>query len=156
MKKGWTLIEILISISILSVLFLAMSNIIGNLKISKNFLKNNLKKSKKEELLIKTIYSDIMNAKEIKILNTSKNYIRLILKTSNSLYDLINPNVIWYVSKNGNTLIRAESCLKIKNNNFYYADKFMQNVKKFKIFKKNRKYFVYIKSKKPIFFEFKF
>ncbi|MEO1924324.1 MAG: prepilin-type N-terminal cleavage/methylation domain-containing protein [Nautiliaceae bacterium] len=156
MKKGWTLIEILISISILSILFLAMSNIIGNLKISKNFLKNNLKKSKKEELLIKTFYSDIMNAKKIKILNTSKNYIRLILKTSNSLYDLINPNVIWYVSKNGNTLIRAESYLKIKNNNFYYADKFMQNVKKFKILKKNRKYFVYIKSIKPIFFEFQF
>ena len=156
MKKGWTLIEILISISILSVLFLAMSNIIGNLKISKNFLKSNLKKSKKEELLIKTVYSDIINAKEIKILNTSKNYIRLILKTSNSLYDLINPDVIWYVSKNGNTLIRAESYLKIKNNNFYYADKFTQNVKKFKIFKKNRKYFVYIKSIKPIFFEFKF
>ncbi len=154
MKKAWTLIEVLISVTILSILFLAMSNVIGNLKISKNVIANRFEKNKKQEIFIKVLYSDILNAQSLQILNTqNKDYIRLLLRTKNSLYNLIEPYVLWYVSKNENSLIRAESWMQIKDGSIYYADKFMQNVKKFKIFQKNDKYFIYIDTSKPIYFE---
>ncbi|MEO1924171.1 MAG: type II secretion system protein, partial [Nautiliaceae bacterium] len=103
MKKSFTLVEILISIGILSVLFLAMSNVISGLKISKTTLKAAYENSSKEELFIKTLYGDIINAKEIKIQHShnNKNYDILFLHTKNSLYKNIYPYVIWYVSKNG-------------------------------------------------------
>ena len=156
MKKSFTLVEILISIGILSVLLLAMSNVISGLKISKTTLKSAYESSSKEELFIKTLYGDIINAKEIKIQHSrnNKNYNILFLRTKNSLYKNIYPYVIWYVSKNGNAIVRAENHEKItfeKEN--YFIDVFKKGIKKFKIYKKDLKYFVYIEGRKPLFFE---
>ena len=153
MKKSFTLVEVLMSVAIMSVLFLAMSNIIGNLKISKSVIKDKTNFEKKKEILIKVLYSDIINAKQFQIINKDKKFFELKLKTKNSLYDLIEPYVVWYVSKNQNSLIRTESYMPIKKDNFYYIDKFASNLDKFKIFKKNGKYFIYIGTKKPIYFE---
>ncbi|MEO1923923.1 MAG: hypothetical protein ABGX25_05365, partial [Nautiliaceae bacterium] len=54
----------------------------------------------------------------------------------------------------GNALVRAESYEKItfeKDN--YFIDVFKKGIKKFKIYKKDLKYFVYIEGEKPLFFE---
>jgi len=53
MKKSFTLLEILISITILSILFLAMGNIINEFKSSKNTLKKIAKNIKKIIFLLK-------------------------------------------------------------------------------------------------------
>ena len=154
MKKSFTLVEILISVTILSVLFLAMSSVIGSLKISKKTLRNKFDSMKKKELFIKLLYSDIINSDNIKItLSKEKNYVTLQLRTFNSIYGLIHPYVYWYVSKNGNTLVRAEGYEDIKKNDNYYADKFLSGIKKFRIFENKGKYFVYIQARKPIYFE---
>ncbi len=156
MKKSFTLIEIIISIMILSILFLAMSGVIKNLKITKEILEKNFLKSSKKELMIKTLYYDLLNAKSIKIVHSLNfDYDRIYLITSNSLYHLIYPNVLWYVSKNKNTLIRIESPYKITlpNTNLFFADKFEQKVKIFKIYKHKNKFLVFIKSNKSLYFE---
>ncbi|NPA11700.1 MAG: prepilin-type N-terminal cleavage/methylation domain-containing protein [Epsilonproteobacteria bacterium] len=156
MKKSFTLIEVLLSIAILSILFLAMSNVVGVLKTSKNALLSVQKKEKKKELLIKTIYSDILNANKIKIIKTENpNYIRLYIRTKNSLYNNILPYVMWYVSKNQNTLIRAESYKEINfsNDTPPNSDIFAKNLKKFKIYQKKGKYLIYLGVKKPLYFE---
>lgn len=156
MKKSFTLLEILISITILSILFLAMGNIINEFKSSKNTLKKISQKYKKDNLLIKILYNDILNSKNIKIKNSkNSDFCRLYLTTSNSLYNLIEPNVLWYISKKNNTLVRVESYKKITlpNSKLFYLDKFAKNVKIFKIFQKKDKYFIYIESDKPIYFE---
>ena len=156
MRKSFTLIEILISVTILTVLLLAMSNVIGELKISKTVLKNAFEHSSKEELFIKTLYADIMNADSIKIKHSSnnKNYDTLVIHTKNSLYKNIYPYVLWYVSKNGNVIVRAEDFKPISfKSEEYFVDVFKKGVKKFRIFKKGLKYFVYIKGKKALFFE---
>jgi len=144
MKKSFTLIEILISIVIFSILVLAMSNVIKEVNFSKVFLSKHYKMQK--NYLIKVLYYDIFNASEIRIIHTKNpNYDTLVLKTSNSLYKLINPTVTWYISKRA--LIRKENAP-------YAIDKFDSNMKIFKIYKKNTKFFVYIEGKKRIFFEF--
>ncbi len=156
MKKSFTLIELLLSTLILSILFLAMSNVINQFKGTKNTLKTLYLKSNKNSLLIKTLYYDLLNAKTVKIENSPyKNYIRLYLQTKNSLYNFEMPYVIWYVSKNKNTLIRIENKNKIilPQRNAFFIDKFAKNVKIFKIYKKNDKLFIYLQINKPIFFE---
>jgi prepilin-type N-terminal cleavage/methylation domain-containing protein len=156
MKKAFTLIELMIAVIILSILILAMNNIIVNLKSTKDFLKVYLQKQNKDELLIKTLYYDILNATSIKIIHSiNSNYDRLYLQTNNSLYWLIEPYVVWYVSKNKNSLIRIESPFEIKlpNENAFFLDKFKENVKIFRIFKKGGKDLIFIKAKKPIYFE---
>jgi hypothetical protein len=156
MKKSFTVIELILAVIILSILILAMNNIIINLKSTKNFLKNYLRKTNKSELLIKTLYYDILNATSIKVIHSiNSDYDRVYLQTQNSLYHLIFPYVIWYVSKNKNTLIRIESPFKIKlpDENAFFLDKFQQNVKIFKIYKKNGKDLIFIEAKKPFYFE---
>jgi len=154
MKKSFTLIEILISITILSVLFLALSNVIAYLSNSSVFISKNYEKSKNNNRFLKILYYDLLNADEVAIRNT-KNYSFVKLRTSNSLYRIPKPYVIWYVSKNKNSLMRLESSkdINITDKEDYYLDKFAQNVKIFKIYKKDGKYFVYLNKNKPIYFE---
>ncbi len=156
MKKAFTLIEIMIALLIMSILFLAMNNVVKGLKITKNVLENNYLKDKQNELFIKVLYEDIMNATSVKVVH-SKNidYDRIYLTTSNSLYHLIYPNVLWYVSKNKNTLIRVESPFKITLPNYklFFVDKFKSNVKLFKFYRKEGKDLIVINAEKPIYFE---
>ncbi len=155
MKKSFTLIEIIISVMILSILFFAMSGVLKNLKITKNVLEKKLIKNNKKELMIKTLYYDLLNAKSIKIIHSqNSNFDRVYITTSNSLYHLIYPYVLWYVSKKENTLIRVESPFKIllPNENLFFIDKFDKNIKIFKIYINNVKSFVFIKKDKPFYF----
>ena len=156
MKKSFTLIEIIISVMILSVLFFAMSGVLKNLKITKEILEKNFAKSSQKELMIKTLYYDLLNAESLKIIHSqNSDYDRIYLRTSNSLYHLIYPNVLWYVSKNKNSLIRVESPYKIRlpNDNLFFMDKFEHKVKIFKIYKNKNKILLFIKTKKPFYFE---
>jgi prepilin-type N-terminal cleavage/methylation domain-containing protein len=156
MKKAFTLIELMLAIIILSILILAMNNIIVNIKSTKDFLNEYLKKENKNTIFIKTLYYDILNATSIKIIHSvNPNYDRLYLQTNNSLYHLISPYVIWYVSKNRNSLIRIESPFNIKlpNENAFFLDKFKENVKMFKILRKNGKDLIFIDGAKPVYFE---
>jgi len=149
MKKSFTLIELLLSILIFSVLILAMSNFINQVRNSQKFIE---KYSKNNNYLLKVLYYDLLNSTNIKIINTKNpNYDRLLLKTSNSLYNLINPYVVWYISNN--SLIRIEDYNISLPGFFPYIDKFDSKVQIFKIYKKNEKIFVYIKGKKKLFFE---
>ena len=156
MKKSFTLIEILISIIIFSMLFFAMFSVISQIKHSKNIIKEEFNKNKNTDILVKVLYNDILNALKIKIVKSpDSDFIRLYLQTVNSLYGYCKPYVIWYVSKNRNSLIRVENSepITLDNENLYYLNKFAQNVKIFKIYKNKEKYFVYIGVKKPIYFE---
>jgi len=157
MKRSFTLIEIMISVIILSILILVMNNIIVNLKSTKTFLKNIINKNNQNELLIKTLYYDLLNAQSIKIIHSfDADYDEIYMQTNNSLYHLIEPYVIWYVSKNQNSLMRIESPFKITlpSNKVFFLDKFSNNVKIFKVFNKGMKKFVFIqKADIPIYFE---
>ena len=156
MKKSFTLIEIIISVMILSILFFAMSGVLKNLKITKEILEKNFVKSSQKELMIKTLYYDLLNAQSVKIVHSpNSDFDRVYIVTSNSLYRLIYPDVLWYVSKNKNSLIRVESPYEITlpNENLFFMDKFEQKVRIFKIYKNQNKIFVFIKTKKPLYFK---
>ncbi|QCT93658.1 hypothetical protein FE773_00175 [Caminibacter mediatlanticus TB-2] len=157
MKKSFTLIELIISVMLLSLLFFAMSKVILEFKSSIKNLNREYKNFYNNNLMIKVLYYDLLNASKLKIVKSKNpNFIRLYLQTSNSLYNIPNPYVVWYVSRNKNSLIRIEdtSPITLPNENFNFIDKFAENIKVFNIYKRKNKLLIFIKeNKKPIFFE---
>ena len=157
MKKAFTLIEIMIALMILSILLLAMNGVIKGLKSSKSVLYDYYLSEKKNELFVKVLYEDILNSSSLNIVHSkNSDYDRIYLTTSNSLYHLINPYVLWYVSRNKNTLIRVESPFKIKlpNDRLFFIDKFKNGVSLFRIYHKKGKDLIVLKdNNKPIYFE---
>ena len=157
MKKSFTLIEVIISIIIFSIIMIFMSNVIDSLNSSVKTLNNNYNKNRFNSYTIKTLYTDILNSDYITLNNKNKNYSILYLKTSNSLYNIAMPYVIWYVSKKDNTLMRLESSKKInlpiKEDKNILLDRFLDNIKIFKIYKNKKKYFIIIKENKTLYFE---
>ena len=147
MRKSFTLIELLISVVIISFIFVAMSNFLQNFAKSKDFLQ------KKPDNTLKVLYYDILNASEV-VINRDKNFYFLALRTKNSLYKMPFPYVYWYVKNR--VLVRFEAPVNIKDaikSGNFYLDKMAFNVKIFKIYKSDGKYFLFLDSKKPIYFE---
>jgi len=157
MKKSFTLIEVIISIIIFSIIMIFMSNVIDSLNSSVKTLNHNYNKNRFNSYTIKTLYTDILNSDYITLKNKNKNYSILYLKTSNSLYNIAMPYVIWYVSKKDNTLMRLESSKKInlpiKEDKNILLDRFLNNIKIFKIYKNKNKYFIFIKGNQTLYFE---
>ena len=152
MKKSFTLLEVLISITISMFIFLAIFNIINSLKTTNKVLKKKL--LNKNDLLVKTLYYDILNSKRIAVLKTDNpDFNRLYLFTSNSLYGYDRVFVTWVAV--GKNLVRIESKDVINIPGTYQnLDRFAKDVKIFRIYKNKDKFFIFIRTKKDIYFEF--
>jgi hypothetical protein len=148
MRRAFTLLELVISVTLTLFLFVVMINVINSLKNTEKSL--NIKK----DYFIKTIYYDIMNAKKISIVKgLDNNFNRIYLKTANSLYGFIEPYVLWVVK--GRNLYRIESKDVINlPGEFKHFDEFSKNVKIFRVYEKKGKYLVFLKDKKDRYFEF--
>jgi len=159
MKKSFTLIEVLVSITILSIIVVVMSQVISSVRISKDILQTTYKQSQQYDLAVKLLYNDIVNAGYINIVNDNKNYSILEIRTKNSIYNIPYPYVLYYVSKKNNTLIRLSSAHPIsipvtyEFENFYILP-LLNKVKIFKIYSKSNKYLIYLQKNKPFYFEF--
>ena len=155
MKKSFSLIELLIAITIFAFVYLIMSNIITSLKTSENFIRNFYEKFDYREKILKTLYMDIFNASYIRIVKRDNRFSTLYLRTTNSLYDLSYPFVIWYVTGTGN-LVRVESVNKklLPLDSIGYLYDFGK-VNIFRIYRNKNKFFIFLeKNKKPLYFEF--
>jgi len=113
MKKAFTLIELIISIFLLSLAILFISQSLSNLNINKNIFIKNENYLYKENKIVNLLYYDILLSKKIDIKN-SKDFAILYLNTQNTIYNIDYPYVIWFVSKKNNTLCRIESSINMK------------------------------------------
>ena len=114
MKKAFTLIELLISIVILSILVLFLYQSYASLNRSNDTLAQQREKITKEELLRKTLYLDFSVAfvPTIKILHQSKTKDVVFLQSPHSVHDRINPYIAYIVKDK--TLYRLESLKPFK------------------------------------------
>ncbi len=152
MKKSFTLLEVLISITISMFIFLAIFQTINSLKNTNKIFSEKIQN--RNDMLVKTLYYDILNAKKMAITLTGDNdFNRLYLLTTNSLYGYEGlVFVVWCVV--GNNLVRIESNDLISIPGTYKnLDRFAKDVKIFKIYKNKDRYFIFIKAKKEMFFE---
>jgi len=107
MRKGFTLIEMMISITILSIIMLFLYKSYAELNLSNKTYKTSLESLKKFELVKKVIYLDLSLASSIKILKQDKRYDIVFLQSMHSIHDRINPYIA-YIFKD-NHLYRLES-----------------------------------------------
>lgn len=114
MRKAFTLIELMVSIMILSMLMLFLYKSYSELNKSNRVYEKEVQNIKSIELLKKTIYLDFSLATPnlTKILNQSKTEDIVFLQSRHSLHDRINPFVAYIVKEK--RLYRLESLKELK------------------------------------------
>jgi len=117
MKKAFTLIELMVSISILSILMLFLYKSYADLNRNNNVYHEAVKKLHKTEQIHKVLYLDLMLASKKHFISQKidKSYDFISFMTRNSLHKRINPYVAYLVKDD--TLYRLESRKQIKSTN---------------------------------------
>jgi len=141
LKPAFTLIEVIVSIVLLSLMITYLYNALGVLQNSNTSLLAKEKQLDTRDFLFSLLYKDIFEASSTTITSTqSKDFDILKLKTPNSLHDISTPNIIYIVVKDTKKLIRIESpytfALPIPMESTYmlYADEIATDVEFFKIY----------------------
>ncbi len=107
-RRGFTLIEVLISILLLGIIMVALFSVVSMMRDSNAQLYTYLQKAKKVTQSTKVLYLDII-ASDGNITITKDEYSRVCMEeTGNSLYGLSLAKVCWLVLKEDNTLVRVE------------------------------------------------
>jgi hypothetical protein len=153
-KKSFTLVEVLISIVLLSIIVIFLYQTLDmNEKSNKFFhLKLSIKKNKIK--IKKLIFYDIIYSKTVEISEDKNNNTILKLYTTNTYHNSFFLNTAYLLSKENN-LLRIESkrvfnSKKIDDDFFEYAyiDNIASNVLQFKIIQRDKKeYSIYMKFK---------
>jgi len=144
MRKAFTLIELMISIVILSILMLFLYKSYAGLNKSNIVFAEEVQKVSKIERLKKVIYLDYslaiktdINSSTIKIINQAKNEDVIFMQTSNSIHNRVNPYVAYIVKKE--KLYRLESLKEFREyplgtDSEFVVDE-LGNVKSFRVYK---------------------
>jgi len=142
-KKGFTLIEVLISITLLSLVLMALYRSASILRNSNTHLFEYLVKSTKALKGSRTLYMDLMEAdSNISIITEEKFHRLTISKTRNSLYGESQVKVVWLVYKENNTLLRIEGGsydIPLKSEQNVNVDLIAEHLELFKIYKNKTK-----------------
>jgi prepilin-type N-terminal cleavage/methylation domain-containing protein len=113
MRKAFTLIELLIAITILSIMMLFLYKSYASLNRSNSFYKKEVTSLKHETLIKKVIFLDFSLAvnNSISILNQGKKEDIVLMQSSHSLHKRYNPYIA-YIMKNSE-LYRLESLKRL-------------------------------------------
>ena len=147
-KKGFTLIEMIIAVAIFSLAMILLYNVINTLNKTKDREIASYKQYHKLQELKRLFYQDLMYATQLQIDNPKK---RVLFKTKNSLYGYNNPYIEYILKKR--ILYRVESYRKLslnptsaelKNTNILLLLNHCNNIL---FFKNKRGVTIYIKDK---------
>ncbi len=142
-KKAFTLLEVLISITLLSLVLMALYRSVDILKASNKNLFHHLEKSSNIIKGANSLYLDILESNgRLKITHLKKYHRIEIESTKHSLYGLYRCKVIWLVYKENNTLLRLEGNnynLPLKEEDNIAIDKITENMEIFNIYKNKKK-----------------
>lgn len=139
MRKAFTIIELLISIALLSILIVFMYQNIDVLKKSNFIYEKFYNKTSLNTKIHTTIFLDLAQSISVKKINGD--FDRVILQTSHSHFGIIMPYVAYIVNKN--TLYRVESIKQIPSK---ITDDFLPYLK-FEVVKKGIKKFKFYQAK---------
>ena len=107
-RHAFTLIEVLISVALLSIVMLGLYSALNMQRSSNKHLFTYLTKAVENDKVIMVLYRDIMYS-DGNITIKKGEFDRLCIQnTGNSLYALSRAKVCWLVAKEGNRLLRVE------------------------------------------------
>ena len=152
-KRAFTLVEVLISITLLSLVLMALYKSADILRHSNLHLFHHLEKSTHTLKGSKTLYMDLMHSDHNITIKTEEKFHRLTInQTTHSIHGLAQAKVVWLVYKEDNTLLRIEGgeySIPLKSEERVEIDVIAKNLELFKIYKskKKNKVLAMIKSK---------
>jgi prepilin-type N-terminal cleavage/methylation domain-containing protein len=142
-QKAFTIVEVLISIALLSLVLMALYRSADLMRASNLHLFNYLQKANTALKGSRTLYKDLMYADNDILINTEEKFHRLtISNTSHSLYGLAQAKVVWLVYKTDNTLLRIEGGeynMPLQNEERVEIDVITKNLELFKIYRSKKK-----------------
>jgi prepilin-type N-terminal cleavage/methylation domain-containing protein len=142
-KSAFTLIEVLISITLLSLVLMALYKSADILRNSNMHLFRYLEKSTHALKGSKTLYMDLMHSDHNITINTEDKFHRLTINsTTHSIYGLSLAKVVWLVYKEENTLLRVEGGayhMPLKSEERVEIDVIGKHIELFKIYKSKKK-----------------
>ena len=142
-KRAFTLVEVLISITLLSLVLMALYKSADILRHSNLHLFKYLEKSTNTLKGSKTLYMDLMHSDHNVTIKTEDKFHRLIINhTRHSLHGLAQAKVVWLVYKENNTLLRIEGgnyTLPLKSEQTVEIDVIAKNLELFKIYKSKKR-----------------
>lgn len=164
-KKAFTLLEVVISITIFMIILVFLYKTIDNTKLSNNKFEQHIDKKLESNNLYKILTEDIAESRGIIELSQDRDKnSMLIFKSNNTFYDSFFTNITYMISSS-NKLVRIESLEKFQKEKssleFYdrsYIDILLNDIEKFIVLKKDDKLEFIIKQKdeeKMIFSTFK-
>lgn len=111
MKKGFTLLELLIAVTIFSLILLYLYQSLATLQGANAFYGERLESAKQQHRVLKSIYLDLSLSGNVEIVNEEKAFDVVLMQTSNSLHRRIMPYVGYRVKEG--LLYRIESSKKL-------------------------------------------
>jgi len=156
-RKGFTLLEVLISIALMGVILPALYQSVDILRESNAHLFEYVEKSKKIGKATETLYLDILSS-DGNLTIKKDDFTRLCIEeTHNSLYGLPSAKVCWVVLKRGNVLLRVEGngyTLPLRADDRVAVDTLMKGLDVFDVYHSKDKVLVLLQQakKKPISF----
>jgi len=142
-QKAFTIVEVLISITLLSLVLMALYKSADLMRVSNSHLFNYLKKANATLKSSTTLYKDLMYADHNISINTEEKFHRLtIYNTSHSLHGLAQAKVVWLVYKKDNTLLRLEGGkyhIPLKSEERVEIDVIAKNIELFKLYRGKKK-----------------
>ncbi len=160
-KKGFSLVELIISVVLLGIIVTFLYSTVSNLEKTNRIFAANEKALSKREKVIDLLYDDIFTANSLTL--SGFEYSLASMQTNNSLFDIASPYVTWLVSKEKNTLLRFESTKKFKdidsqNSDYFHISKVGENCEVFRVYQSKKKENILIhlkfKDEDPIIYEF--
>lgn len=142
-RRAFTLLEVLISITLLSLVLMALYKSTDLLHRSNQHLYHHLEQAANSIKGVQTLYMDILQADHNITVNQEKEFHQLIIEnTGHSLYGLPRAKVAWLVYKDDNTLLRVEGSeysLPLKNEEKVEVDPILKDMEIFQVYKSKNK-----------------
>jgi len=142
-RDAFTLIELMISITILSIVMLFLYKSYASLNMSNTFYTKELNKIKAQQEIKRVLFLDLSLAidKKIKILNQESKEDVMFIQTSNSIHRRYNPYVAYIVKES--KLYRLESLKEFKeyplSNSSEFSVDYLGEVNSFRLYESKDK-----------------
>ena len=149
MRKAFTLVELMISVLLLSLIVTFLYQSVAQLQSSNVQFLNKTNSLQKRENLLKIFYNDFMNATSIEWYDKGRDFDVIVMKTNNSFHNMSKPYVLYKVYRDDSKLMRIESPVEkidFLNNIFRFND-IIEDVKLFKVYEQKGHYLIYLSAK---------